>query len=203
MPFLHRIVAVCLGCYSLFSLTAKCAPAPPALSILPNTGNSDLTLSLPRPINGSTPCGPGSSPLSNLPGTAVTWDKGTWRISATLSLAIVICNWSPSPATIYAVLTAAAVTAGKKPATAILDENFVQKSNNKYNTLYFEIGPDDAVEENELTWGVVGEVLGEHGLLKFFQTTGQWHTVYFDVNHAVDGPLGTGAVRRWWQVESP
>ena len=204
MPILQRVVAVCLGCISIFSRTAYCAPTPPSLSTLslPNAGSSDLTLSLPHPINESTLCELGSSSSSNAHGGAVDRVKGTWRISETLSLAITICNWTPDPSTIQAVLLAAAATVGKKPATALLEENFVQKSNNRYNTLYFEIGPGDG-EEKRLTWGVVGEVLGLEGLVKFFETTQQWHTMYFHVIHATEGYLGSGAVRRWWQLELP
>ena len=200
MPFLRRVVAVCFGCLAVFSRTTSGAPASPALSILPNAGSGgDLTLGLPQQVNGSTLCDIGS--LRGNHNGAVSWEKGTWRISDTLKLAIVICNWTPDPTTIQAVLAAAAVTAGKKPALAVLLDKFVQRSNNRYNTLYFEIGPED--EKRLLTWGVVGEVLGENGLGRFFETTGQWHTVYFEVVDAVKGPLGNGAVRRWWQVELP
>ena len=201
MPFVQRVAAVYFGCISIFSRTALGATTPPSLSILPNAGSSDLILALPHGFNESTLCGSGPQSRSHH-GEAVGVDKGTWRISETLSLAIVICNWSPDPATIQAVLAAAALTVGKKPATALLEENFVQKSNNRYNTLYFEIGPGDVVEKR-LTWGVVGEVLGEDGLAKFFETTRLWHTVYFGVMHATEGPLGNGAVRRWWQLELP
>ena len=202
MLFLQRVVAVCLGYFLLFSRTALGAPAPPSLSILPNLGSSDLTLSLPSRLNESAVCGPGPSSSKNPQGEAVGWIKGTWRISETLSLAVTICNWSPDPATIQAVLHAAAATVGKKPASAHLEENFVQRSDNRYNTLYLEIGPG-AVGGKRLTWGTVGEVVGEEGLVKFFETTQQWHTLYFIVVHAVQGPLGTGAVRRWWQLELP
>ena len=203
MPFLQRVVAVGFGCFSLFSRTALGAPAPPSLSILRNAGSSSLTLSLPRPINESTLCGLGPSSSSrNNHGGPVDWVKGTWRISETLSLAITICNWTPDPSTIQAVLVAAAAAVGKKPATALLEENFVQRSNNRYNTLYFEIGPG-AGEEKRLSWGVVGEVVGEEGLVKFFETTQQWHTMYFHVVHATEGYLGSGAVRRWWQLGLP
>lgn len=202
MAFLHRVVAVCFSYLAIFSRTAFCAPTSPSLSILPNGGSSDLTLTPFSPINGSTLCGPDSLSSTGPHGAAVDWVKGTWRISDTLSLAIIICNWAPDPATISAVLFAAAITVGKKPATALLEQKFTQKSDNKYNTLYFEIGPGHVAEKG-LTWGVVGEVLGENGLGKFFETTGQWHTIYFGVVHATQGQLGEGAVRRWWQLELP
>ena len=202
MAFLRLTIAVYLGYFCLFLRTAICAPAPPTLSILPNAGSSDLTLAPSIPINGSRPCGPDSSSSTTPPGAAVDWDTGTWRISETLLLAITICNWAPDPATIAAVLSAAATTVGKKPSTALLGKKFTQRSDNKYNTLYFEIGPG-YVEPKRLTWGVVGEVLGENGLGKFFETTQQWHTIYFGVVDATQGQLGEGAVRRWWQLESP
>ena len=202
MTFLRRTIAVYLGCFSPFLHTAICAPASPALWILPNAGSSDFTLTPSSPINGSTLCGPDSL-LSTTPhGPAVDWVRGTWRISDTLFLAITICNWAPDPATIVAVLSAAALTVGKKPATALLEKKFTQRSDNKYNTLYFEIGPG-YVEQKRLTWGVVGEILGENGLGKFFETTRQWHTIYFGVVDVREGQLGEGAVRRWWQLESP
>ncbi|KAI4237345.1 MAG: hypothetical protein LQ349_001902, partial [Xanthoria aureola] len=105
----------------------------------------------------------------------------------------------PAPATIRAVLAAAAQTAGKRPADAFVEKKWVVRSDNKYNTLYFEIGPLIA-GQRRLTWGHVGEVLGERrGLVRFFETTGNWHTVYFAVVETGRGVLGEGAVRRWWQ----
>ena len=199
MPFLVRAIAVCFGCLSLSSRTAWSAPASPALSILPNAGSSEPILGLHGPVNESTLCGLGSSSSSHR--GALGWDKQTWRISETLSLALTICNWEPDPATIQAVLAAAAVTVGKKPATTLLEKKFTQRSDNKYNTLYFEISPGFIYRR--LSWGVVGEVLGENGLPRFFETTQQWHTVYFDVMHATEGQLGNGAVRRWWQLRLP
>lgn len=199
MPFLQHVIAIYFGSLSIFSRTAWSAPALPALSILPNAGSSDLTLGLGSPVNESTLCGLGSSSSSHH--GALGWDKQTWRISESLSLALTICNWEPDPATIQAVLAAAAVTAGKKPATTLLEKKFTQRSDNKYNTLYFEISPGFIYRR--LSWGVVGEVLGENGLPRFFETTQQWHTVYFDVMHAREGQLGDGAVRRWWQLGLP
>lgn len=122
----------------------------------------------------------------------------TWTISDTLHLAVTICNWEPDPVTILAVLAAAESAIGKKSATALLEKRFVQKSSNKYNTLLLEIGPHSW--ERSITWGDVGEVLGKNGLVKFYEETGQWHTIYFDIVDKERGPLGRGAVRRWWQL---
>ena len=152
MPFLQRGIVFCFGCLSLFSRTAWSAPASPALSILPNAGSGDPTLGLHSPVNGSTLCGLGSSSSSRH--GALGWDKQTWRISETLSLALTICNWEPDPATIQAVLAAAAVTAGKKPTTTLLEKKFTQRSNNKYNTLYFEISAGFIYRR--LCWGGLG-----------------------------------------------
>ncbi len=194
MHFLQR-VAVWLGCFFTIWHTAICAPTQSPPSHLPNTGN-DLSLNLPQPFNKSLLSGHGSS--STNPWRDVGIDHMTWTISATLSLAVTICNWNPDPVTILAVLAAAESTAGKKPATGLLSQTFVQKSTNKYNTLLFEIEPHNF--EKILTWGDVAEVLGENGLAKFYEETGQWHTVYFDIVHKERASLGRGAVRRWWQL---
>ena len=129
----------------------------------------------------------------------LTIDHTSWTLTPTLSLALTICNWEPSPATIRAVLASAAQTAGKRPADAFVEKKWVVRSDNKYNTLYFEIGPQFA-GQRKLTWRDVGEVLGEgRGLVRFFEETGYWHTVYFTVVDKAKGVLGEGAVRRWWQ----
>ena len=197
MHFLQR-VAVCLCCLFLFLRTTLCGPTQPASSGL-LTASSSLIISLPSPVNESAFCVIGSS-SKNSQGS-VKWDKTTWTISDTLSLALTICNWEPDPKKIQAVLEAAAQAVGKKPATTLLEKKFTQKSNNKYNTLLFEITP--GYVDKRLTWGDVGEVLGDNGLTTFFETTQQWHTVYFDVMHVTKGQLGNGAVRRWWQLEPP
>ena len=186
----------CLSYFFLFWSIAIGAPPQPALPYLLDTGCHDLFTKLPRPL---IPDGFGLSP-TNLSGT-IGIDRMTWTISDTLSLALVICNWMPSPETIEAVLAAAATSIGKKPAAGLLERKFVQRSDNKYNTLYFEISPGYIYKR--LTWGDVGEVLGEHGLPKFFRTTRYWHTVYFDVIHTTRGEIGHGAVRRWWQLGLP
>jgi len=194
MHFLQR-VAVWLGCFFTIWHTAICAPTQSPSSHWPNTGN-DLSLNLPQPFNNSLLSGHGSSSTNSWRDVGI--DHMTWTISATLSLPVTICNWSPDPVTILAVLAAAESTAGKKPATGLLSQTFVQKSTNKYNTLLFEIGPHNF--EKFLTWGDVAEVLGENGLPKFYEETGQWHTVYFDIVHKEKASLGRGAVRRWWQL---
>ena len=192
--YLRLCPPTCLSYFSLFWSIAICAPAQPALPYLLDTGCHDVFTKLPRPL---------ISPRFDLSpmnfSSTIGIDRMTWTISDTLSLALVICNWEPNPATIQAVLAAAATSIGKKPAAGLLERKFVQKSNNRRNTLYFEITPGYIYKR--LTWGDVGEVLGEHGLPKFFETTRQWHTVYFDVIHATRGELGEGAVRRWWQLE--
>lgn len=132
----------------------------------------------------------------------LTIDHTSWTLTPTLSLALTICNWEPAPATIRAVLAAAAQTAGKRPADALVEKKWVVRSDNKYNTLYFEIGPQQGAggQRKLLTWGDVGAVLGERrGLVRFFEETGNWHTVYFAVVDKGRGVLGEGAVRRWWQ----
>ena len=184
----------CLSFFFLFWSIAVCAAAQPALPYLLDTGCHNLYTNLPRPL---IPEGFALSP-TNFSSTIDT-ERATWRISDTLSLALVICSWQPSPETIQAVLAAAATSIGKKPAAGLLEQKFVQRSDNKYNTLYFEISPGHVYKR--LTWGDIGEVLGEHGLPEFFRTTRLWHTVYFVLIHATRGELGEGAVRRWWQLE--
>jgi len=191
----HQRVAMSLGCFFTILHTTFCAPTQPASSNLLYNGN-DLSLNLPQPFNSSLLGGHGS--FSTNPLREVGIDHMTWTISDTLSLAVTICNWQPDPVTILAVLAAADTMVGKKPATGLLSQKFTLKSDNKYNTLLFEISPDYV--DKRLTWSDVREVLGDNGLLKFYETTGQWHTVYFDVVHSTRGMLGQGAVRRWWQL---
>lgn len=169
----------------------SCAPTKPGPSTLVITGNSGPFFNLPEH------CGFGSFPNNRSGGVGI--DHTTWKISNTISLAITICNWEPSPSTIAAVLLAAATAVSKKPAAGLLEEKFIQRSGNKYNNLYFEISPGYIYRR--LTWGDVEKVLGENGLLKFYEATNQWHTVYFDMFHTTRGELGKGAVRRWWQLE--
>lgn len=179
---------VCLSGLCIFWRTAFCAPTEPASS---NTlhGGSGLSIVAPKPLNDSICSELGS----------VSWHETTWTISDTpLSLVLHVCNWEINPDVILVVLEAAATTVGKKPAAVLLDQKFTQRSNNKYNTLYFEIGPE--YFDKKLTWGDVGDVLGENGLHKFYEETEQWKTVYFTVVHTTKGELGQGAVRRWWHL---
>ena len=196
---LHQHVSACLCCFSIFWHAAFCAPTQPTISRALNAGNS-LNIINPSSLVSDAICGEAASP-STSNAAKVGIDRMTWQISETLSLALVICNWEPDPNTIQAVLRAAEAAVGKKPAAELLDRKFTQKSNNKYNTLLFEIRPD--CTDKRLTWGDVGEVLGENGLLTFYVTTQLWHTVYFGVVHTTRGELGHGAVRRWWQLEPP
>ena len=177
---------------------AFCAPTQPAISSPLNAGNG-LTLTLPKPDN-NTVLGEICLSWSNH-SAGLGIDHMTWTISDTLSLAVTICNWTPDPATILAVLAAAETAVGKKPAALFLDKKFRVNSDNKYNTLLFEISPGYIYKR--LTWAHVGEVLGENGLPKFFETSRYWNTVYFDVMHSTTGELGQGAIRRWWQLEPP
>ena len=194
---LYRYVAACKLFVSLYLESAVCAPTSSAFPILSDAGN-DLALALSKPFNGSNL---GAFRLSSNYSAELGWEKTTWKISDTMSLDIVVCNWEPDPDTILVVLAAAETTVGKKPGATRLDKKFTQRSNNKYNTLYFEIRPDYGVPR--LTWGDVAEVLGEDGLVKFYTTTNYWHTIYFNVKHTTRGELGSGAVRRWWQLTPP
>ena len=198
MHFFH-CVTFSLGCFSLLWRTIICAPTQPIHSSQLDTGCSTLFTGLASPFNDSNPGGPGLSTTRNTHHVSI--DRGTWKISDTMSLALSICNWEPDPATIQTVLIAASAAVGKKPAAGLLDRTFTQKSNNRYNTLLFEISP--RYTNYQLTWGDVGEVLGEHGLLEFYETTLKWNTIYFTLIHATRGELGRGAVRRWWQLEAP
>ena len=198
MHFFHFIA--CSGaCLPLFWHTTFCAPSQPTYSSQLDTGCDGLFPGTRSLWNLSNSSAPGLSPASYSHNVAI--DRGTWRISDTMSLALIICNWEPDPATIQAVLVAALGAVGKKPAEGLLDGKFTQRSNNRYNTLLFEISPSHI--HHQLTWGDVGEVVGEHGLLEFYEATQKWNTIYFAVYHATRGELGHGAVRRWWQLEAP
>ena len=181
-PFLSTLHYACI--LTIFWRIVSCSPIqqPPLLA-----NNACARIDL-LPLSLSLPPHPPN----------LTIDHTTWSITPTLSLAITICNWQPSPTTILAVLSAANTAAGKKPADLLLEKTFVQRSDNKYNTLYFEIGPGIGGDK-KLRWADVGDVLGEDGLVKFFRETRMWHTVYFDVVDSARGVVGEGAVRRWWQ----
>ena len=188
-----------LGCCFILWHAAFSAPAQLTAPRSLNAANG-LDVISPSNLLNDDMCGePTSSSRSGAAKLGIL--RTTWQISEVLSLALVICNWELDPNTIQAVLTAAEASIGKKAAAELLTQKFTQKSNNKYNTLLFEIGPE--YSDKGLMWGDVGEVLGENGLLKFYITTQLWHTVYFGVVHATRGELGNGAVRRWWQFKSP
>ena len=180
-----RYVCILLIFWTIASSTPIQPPLlPPSIS----TDACSRLTSLPHPLSFTLP--------HNL---TISYEK--WPINPSLTLALTICNWEPSPATILSVLSAALAAIGKKRADAVLEEKFVQRSDNKYNTLYFEIGPVRGWGGRKvLTWRDVGEVLGEErGLVRFFRETRLWHTVYFAMVDKDRGVLGEGAVRRWWQ----
>ena len=191
-------VVTCQIFLSYYLKSALCAPTGSTSLTLPDADYCPA-LTLPKPLNGPNFNASGLS--SSNYSTELGWDKTTWKISDTMSLDIVVCNWMPDPDTILVVLAAAETTVGKKPSATRLEKKFMQRSNNKYNTLYFEIRPDYGVPR--LTWGDVAEVLGENGLVKFYTETNYWHTIYFNVMHTTRGELGSGAVRRWWQLTPP
>ena len=197
MRLLHYAIAYQVS----FLINLKIAISAPTGSALPTPfgAGSHSALALPKPFSDSSLDDFGLS--SNNYSAELGWIKTTWKISDTLSLDITVCNWAPDPDTILVVLAAADTTVGKKPSATLLEKKFMQKSNNKYNTLYFEIRP--GYTEKRLTWGDVAEVLGENGLVKFYTTTQYWHTIYFDVMHTTRGELGSGAVRRWWHLTPP
>ena len=198
MHFLNS-TAFSLGFIHLFWSTTFCAPTQPIHPSQLETSCGGLFTDIANPLNSSNSAAPDSTPTRGT--RRVSIDHGSWKISDTMTLGITICNWEPDPATIQAVLIAALAAVGKKPAAGLLERKFTQRSNNRYNTLLFEISSHYI--HNQLTWGDVGEVVGEHGLLEFFQTTQRWNTVYFTLVHATRGELGNGAVRRWWQLEAP
>ena len=177
----------------IFGRTALCVPMEAAFPTFRNTDNG-LNIIAPKLLNESA-CGElGSS-------ADIVRERRRWPISETLSLELNICQWKLDAETVQAVLAAAAVTVGKKSAGAVLDKTFIQKSNNKYNTLKFEITPDHF--RPGLTWADLAEILGDDGLPKFYDETRWWRTLYFEVMHTTKGEIGQGAVRRWWQLEPP
>ena len=193
-----RFAAFSLGYFALFWRITTCAPQPIHPSRL-DISCGDLFIGLANPFNDSDSSSSASPSTQHTHGFST--NRGTWKISDTMSLAITICSWKPDPATIQAVLVAAHAAIGKKPSAGLVDETFTQRSDNRYNTLLFEIIPRHV--QSQLTWGDVGEVLGEHGLLEFYEETQWWNTIYFTLVDATRGVLGRGAVRRWWQLEVP
>ena len=183
----------CLSGLCIFFRTALCVPTEAAFPPFRNIGNG-LNVIAPKTLNTSA-CGElGSS-------ADIVRERRRWPISEALSLELNICNWKLDAETVQAVLAAAAVTVGKKSAAVVLDRKFIQKSNNKYNTLNFEISPDHF--HPGLTWADLAEILGDDGLPKFYDETRWWRTLYFEVMHTTKGEIAQGAVRRWWQLEPP
>ena len=200
MHFRH--FAVSLSAFSIPTIllqSAFSAPTQPALSNQLDTGTG-LAINLLRPPNNSV--------LSTLNSASVNHSANfkvedlKWEITDDLYLALTVCDWEPDPATIRAVLAAADTTVGKKPSAGLLEKKFIQKSNNRYNTLLFVIYTDHW--NRRLTWGDVAQILGPNGLPKFYDLTQQWNSVYFDVVDVLrDGEIGHGALRRWWQLGPP
>ena len=196
MHFRH--FAVGLSACSILSHVAFSAPAQPGSSSQLNTASS-LSLDLLKPFNNSV-LNTANSASVNHP-VNLTVHRVRWGIGGVLCLEIEVCDWKPDPATIREVLAAADVAAGKKSAAGLVEGTFTQKSKNRFNTLLFEIGPDDPSEQ--LTWGDVAEILGPKGLPKFYHVTQQWRSIFFEVWHITRGELGSGSVRRWWQLGLP
>ncbi len=207
---LRQRVAASLSTFFALSWLTSSAPAQSAFSNLPD-GGSDLFIAPPQTFNISI--GPdrtqrvnasdsrtGFSPLSTSLSTEVGYWTTTWPISATtLSLNISIGPWELAPEKIVQTLEAAQNAVGKKPAGALLEKKFKQETGSRINTMIFEISPGYIYRR--LTWGDVGEVLGDNGLPKFFQETEEWHSAYFKVIDSVRGELGNGAVRKWYMLE--
>lgn len=198
MNFFH-CVALSFGCMPLIWRSIYCTPTLPVYSSRLDSGCSSLFSDLANPFKHSNSSAPGSLPAKYTHRGSI--NRAGWRINDDLRLELTICGWEPDPVTIHAVLVKALDTVGKKPAAGLLDRKFTQRSNNRYNTLLFEISP--RFTNYQLTWGDVGEAVGENGLLDFYETTQQWNTVYFTLVDATRGRLGQGAVRRWWQLEAP
>lgn len=68
--------------------------------------------------------------------------------------------------------------------------------------MIFEISP--RLDRKLLTWGDVGQVLGdEDGLPRFFKASQEWHDIDFDFYDTErGGVVGEGAVRKWYMLES-
>lgn len=120
-----------------------------------------------------------------------------WIISDTLHLQMNVGAWVLGPEKIVQTLVTAQERIGKKVATALLERKFKSETGSRMNTMIFEISPG-WTDPKKLTWGDVGEVLGENGLPRFFEERQEWHSVYFDVHDSVRGMIGEGAVRKWY-----
>ena len=211
---LHGRVAPLVSFFlALFELTLS-APTQSTSSNLPNAGADLSILTLPQTLNNSIgpaiaqglnasllPTGlvsPSRNGSSNEDYRTVTWD-----INLTLCLVIQILDWNLAPEKILATLDAAQVAIGKKQAGVLLDEKFTQKTGSRINTMIFEIEPD-LHDHKTLTWGDVGQVLGdEDGLPRFFKSTLEWHSINFGFYDSErEGIVGKGAVRKWYMLES-
>ena len=121
-----------------------------------------------------------------------------WEITDVLSLTINPGHYHLPSEKVLATLSAASVAVGKKPAAALLEQKFTQKTGSIINRMIFEIEPDPG--DMKLTWADVGEVLGENGLSTFFRQEQYWYNTDFEVVDDVRGRLGEGALRRWYQL---
>ena len=186
--FISLLFTLC-GIHAVF-----CAPTITEPTLLQG-GDHGLTINAPTPLNYTASGVPIPPPTSN--STQLKWYETTWKITETLSLEVTISEWQPDPQTIFDVLLAAQTTVGKKVGESLVEEKFVQKSANKYNTLLFEIKPDRIF--TGLTWSDVAKVVGEDGLIKFYQATQMWRSIDFDVVDVMRSEIGHGTVRRWWQ----
>ena len=128
---------------------------------------------------------------------ALNYSTIVWDISETLSLTINIGDWRLSQEKVLETLSAADAAVGKKPASLFMDSKFTQKTGSRINAMLFEIGP--GYEDRRLTWGEVGEIVGEHGLPAYFRQDRIWRSIRFEVFDVVRGKLGVGAVRKWYQ----
>lgn len=204
----------------LAALASSAPTQQSAFSHLPDAATHDLSVAtlLQRAPKNSSIAGPevaptvntsdhsilkiGPSSPSTLPSTGgVTHWAGIWNISPDLALDIDIGQWRLSPEKVLSTLEAAENAGGKKAATALLEEKFTQRTGSRLNTMVFGIGPDPK-DERKLTWGDVGEVLGEErGLPRFFRETMVWRNVDFKVVHRERGLLGEGWIRKWYMLD--
>lgn len=119
-----------------------------------------------------------------------------WTLSSTLTLEANIGSWRYEQERIRELLRLANKTVGKKPADRLLTEKFTQEEGSRLNTLYFKISPVHV--DSELTWGDVAVLFGENGLVKFFEYFKVWTSMDFELVDGVRGPVGEGAVRKWY-----
>ena len=191
-----------------------------AFSHLPDAATHDLSIVTPlqQPPNNISIAGPEvaprtntsdysilesspSSPSNNSSTGGVTYPAGIWDISPNLFLSIDIGEWRLSPEKVLGTLEVAEIAVGKKPAAALLEGKFTQRTGSRLNMMVFEVGPV-AIDERRLNWGDVAEVLGEErGLPRFFRETKNWRNVDFEVVHRERGLLGVGWIRKWYMLD--